>query len=420
MLPHPAPAHCGGATLDLAISSSLALSLLSASSDRTSSSLEMSDLTEASRPPSTVSIAPPAAAGSSAAGVYSAALDAGALSPRFSLAHASKSRTQVSVEVKGSTAPTSPTSARARMSAKLYSSSNSPSLNTDLRQSRLGSPFSTVDHTPSLHSRVSRPRFDFLPLSVIGFFETSRETVLPSTSTSTHEHLYAHLSVSRLSFCSSPPPEPKATMSVHHPKACMWARIFLSCLRSTPSPWISRMNGGSSRNPFELTVVPNWAPRISRHLMTTSGGWPESGRTTSTPLRLETSSRSLVPQSSLQASQMLKLSDTQATRPSGNEVSMFLNAAVSSSGPHEVMVECSDAGIENPATVSAGRLYTSRAEHSAARVSVPIKLTRWAQPPMAADSHDETPRKPKSWSLNGRPSVDSAVAWRYFLISIFW
>mmetsp|Transcript_15827 Transcript_15827/g.40914 ORF Transcript_15827/g.40914 Transcript_15827/m.40914 type:complete len:284 (+) Transcript_15827:444-1295(+) len=283
------------------------------------------------------------------------------------------------------------------MSVYLWSTKSSPFLNTSTSMSFAGSPFSTVFHTPSLHSSVRRPRFDFFPLSVIGFFDTSREVTLPSASvTSTHEHLYAHLSVSRLSFWSSPPPEPKATMSVDHPKACMCARMFVSWARSTPSPWISRMNGGSSRKPFSFTVVPNCAPRISRHLMTTSGGCPESGRTTSVPLRALTSSFSLSPHRFLQASQMLNESETHATSPSGNWVSIFLKAAVSSSGPQDVMVECSDAGIEKPATVSLSRWYTSRAAGSAASVSVPMKFTRWAQPPMAADSVEDTPRNPKS------------------------
>ena len=37
-----------------------------------------------------------------------------------------------------------------------------------------------------------------------------------------------------------------------------------------------------------------------------------------------------------------------ATSPVGNLSSMFSNAASSSPAPQEVMVECSDAGMENP------------------------------------------------------------------------
>ena len=47
----------------------------------------------------------------------------------------------------------------------------------------------------------------------------------------------------------------------------------------------------------------------------------------------------------------------------------------------------------------------------AASVSVPEKLMRCEAPPMAADSLEETPRKPKSWSLKGR-SAGSPVRTR--------
>jgi hypothetical protein len=48
-----------------------------------------------------------------------------------------------------------------------------------------------------------------------------------------------------------------------------------------------------------------------------------------------------------------------------------------------------------------------RAQSIAAIVSEPQKLTRWARPPIAADSGDETPRKPKSSSLKPRSEKSS-------------
>ena len=42
-------------------------------------------------------------------------------------------------------------------------------------------------------------------------------------------------------------------------------------------------------------------------------------------------------------------------RPVGNLSSMFSKAPSSSPAPHEVMVECSDAGMEKPATEEASR-----------------------------------------------------------------
>ena len=70
------------------------------------------------------------------------------------------------------------------------------------------------------------------------------------------------------------------------------------------------------------------------------------------------------------------------------------------------MVLCSAAGIEKPAMSAP---YQRRAASSAASVSVPLKLTRWASPPMPALSCEETPRAPKSCSLKGSSAAGSSV-----------
>ena len=59
----------------------------------------------------------------------------------------------------------------------------------------------------SSHSQVVFPtqRFDCFPLSVIGSLYTS---VTEPSAFRSSEHLNAHFCVSRLSFCSSAPPEP--------------------------------------------------------------------------------------------------------------------------------------------------------------------------------------------------------------------
>ena len=60
-------------------------------------------------------------------------------------------------------------------------------------------------------------------------------------------------------------------------------------------------------------------------------------------------------------------SDTIATRPVGYCVSMLRNASTSFSRPHEVIVECSAAGIEKPAAFASAWNYIAaflRLEHA--------------------------------------------------------
>mmetsp|Transcript_63214 Transcript_63214/g.165747 ORF Transcript_63214/g.165747 Transcript_63214/m.165747 type:complete len:218 (+) Transcript_63214:658-1311(+) len=191
--------------------------------------------------------------------------------------------------------------ARFRMSAKLSSMSNLPSLKTSTRASLAGSPLPSVtvvhlvaplgNFSPE-SSRVSRPFFDFLPGSVIGSLTTSTFSPLIMA----YEHLKAHFCVSRCNFCRSAPPLPKARLSAAQPAFVMARRIMSKELMSMPSPWITRMHGGKSLWPVDVSVVPNLPANLSKTSNTIFGSSPLSGRTTKKPSRFSIISLSSVPQ----------------------------------------------------------------------------------------------------------------------------
>ena len=125
--------------------------------------------------------------------------------------------------------------------------------------------------TASRRISLNRPDFDFLPLSVIGRLKTSRG----SSFTTTDEHLKANFNVSRFSFCSKPPPEPKAMLSALQPWAFTASRIFPSEAKSMPSPWISRtcwiehakslaIGRGREAGPQDVQHLANHGGRIAR------------------------------------------------------------------------------------------------------------------------------------------------------------
>mmetsp|Transcript_102421 Transcript_102421/g.330452 ORF Transcript_102421/g.330452 Transcript_102421/m.330452 type:complete len:229 (-) Transcript_102421:2621-3307(-) len=199
--------------------------------------------------------------------------------------------------------------ARFRMSAKLSSMSNLPSLKTSTRASLAGSPLPSVtvvhlvaplgNFSPE-SSKVSRPFLDFLPGSVIGSLTTSTFSPLIMA----YEHLKAHFCVSRCSFCSRAPPLPKARLSAAQPAAVMVLRIISRVLMSMPSPWMTRICGGNSLWPVGVFDVPNLPANFSSTSSTILGSSPLSGRTTRMPSRFKIMSLSSVPQYCSQATKM--------------------------------------------------------------------------------------------------------------------
>mmetsp|Transcript_30880 Transcript_30880/g.80616 ORF Transcript_30880/g.80616 Transcript_30880/m.80616 type:complete len:248 (+) Transcript_30880:753-1496(+) len=227
-----------------------------------------------------------------------------------------------------------------------------PLRKTSTMTSLLGSPLPsvTVVSLPSgPGSSVSLPFFDCLPLSVMGSLKTS---VLEPSFFVISEHLNAHFCVSRCIFCSKAPPEPNTRFSAAQPFAAAAVRISPSDSYEMPSPWMSRMYGGSSLCPVAVVVTSSSKalPRRSRSWGTITGGSPESGRTTRRPLRVRIFSFSALPHRFVHALNTSYESETTATTPSGYWSSMFSKALSSPSRPHEVMVECSAAGIEMPGT----------------------------------------------------------------------
>mmetsp|Transcript_13387 Transcript_13387/g.53705 ORF Transcript_13387/g.53705 Transcript_13387/m.53705 type:complete len:210 (+) Transcript_13387:813-1442(+) len=118
-------------------------------------------------------------------------------------------------------ASSGPKSASARTLARSHSLTRAPSTKTSTSTSSSRGPLTVVSAPSSVLTSASLPFLEILPLSVMGSLKTSRST--PSTTTA--EHLKAHFCVSRLSFCSSPPPEPKARLSADQPLSLRLPRM---------------------------------------------------------------------------------------------------------------------------------------------------------------------------------------------------
>mmetsp|Transcript_7893 Transcript_7893/g.20222 ORF Transcript_7893/g.20222 Transcript_7893/m.20222 type:complete len:260 (-) Transcript_7893:916-1695(-) len=193
-----------------------------------------------------------------------------------------------------------PSSARDLTSSHSHSLTIFPSRKTSTSRSSSSLPWpsaSVVIAPVRSLTRVSRPFLDCLPLSVIGSLKTGTASPLMVAS----QHLKAHFCVSRLSFCSSAPPEPKAVFSAAHLCLAMFSRMAPIESWPTPSPWMMRTYEGRSLYPLGVVVVPNALPRSSSTSTTILGGSPESGRITSRPSLLSIIDLSSCPHSLLTA-----------------------------------------------------------------------------------------------------------------------